>query len=198
MPRQDRVPEYSDEEKNAIVDYLLALKASKIRDFLEQHELKKSGTKGELRERVQEVLDSLELTYVNLVRCIDRVEPWGKQHVFLYNAPEGKIVDNWRNPQWVEQHLKQHGIRDYLNVHLPLILPEALSLSIIKYSDELLKIVAVEKRDYWERSPEQDERRRTDAGEDVELRAFVHHVKRAAIVLEEDGRVPGDPNGRAS
>ena len=175
---------YSDEERSLIIDYLMALKASYIREFLEQHELAKSGTKDELRERVVEVLDEGDLTYPDLVRWIDQIEPWGKQHVYLFTGPEGRLIDNWRDEQWVRRRLEQYHVDQYFNAHIPLILPSELSLSSIGYSNNTVRIAAVERREYWERDQDKDEVRHTEDGEEVELRAFVHHVKRGMVSFE--------------
>lgn len=186
MKRRVRKRRYTAEEKKAIVDFLIGLKASEIRDFLEIHSQKKGGKKEELRERIQDLLYTGEITYEDIVHFIDRVEPWGKQHVFLFEGPEGESINNWRDNNWVEQHLRSYEVENYMNVHLPLILPDALRLSSITYNEKLLKIMAVERRDYWERAPNADETRRADSGEIMELRAFVHKVKRGLVIFEWD------------
>jgi len=55
-------PDYSAEEQQALIDFVLALRKSHIQDFLKQVELPRSGTKQELRERLQEALDEGDLT----------------------------------------------------------------------------------------------------------------------------------------
>src|SRR5881397_947913 len=80
-------PDYSAEERLALIDFVLAFRKSHIQDFLKQVELPKSGTKEDLRERLQEALDGGELTYESLVDFLDSVASWGKQHVFLYHGP---------------------------------------------------------------------------------------------------------------
>ena len=122
--RRLRSPRYSEEERRLIIDYLMALRTSYIREFLEQHDLPKSGKKEELRERVVEALDDGDLTYPDLVRWIDQIEPWGKQHVYLFTGPEGRLIDNWRDEQWVRRRLEQHHADQYFNAHVPLILSD--------------------------------------------------------------------------
>jgi len=43
-------PNYSGDERQALIDFVLALKKSHIQDFLKQVELPKSGTKQDLRD----------------------------------------------------------------------------------------------------------------------------------------------------
>jgi hypothetical protein len=50
-------PNYSGDERHALIDFVLALKKSHIQDFLKQVELARSGTKQDLRERFQEAID---------------------------------------------------------------------------------------------------------------------------------------------
>jgi hypothetical protein len=176
-------PEYTDEEREKIVNYLLALKKPQIQAFLEANDLPKSGTKHSLRERVEEALDDGTLTYSAIVECLDVVAPWGKQHVYLYTGPTTPI-ENWKNPTWLTNHLKQHKVGKYLNAHLPLILPSALKLSSIQHDVNRLRVTAVERRDWWERNPEYDQQAKTDEGEQVALRAFIHHVDRGLIAFE--------------
>jgi len=56
-------PEYTEEEQRALINFVLALKKSYIQDFLGRAELPKSGTKPDLRERLQDALDEGRLTY---------------------------------------------------------------------------------------------------------------------------------------
>jgi len=181
-----RAPEYSPEEREAILDYLMALRSREIRAFLEAHDLAVSGTKPELRERVGETLEEGDLTHADLIRWVDRYESWAKQHVFLYSGPEGHAIGEWRDIGWVAQHLREHKVHRYLNAVLPLILPPQLRLSSILHTGQILRIVAVERRDYSERVVELDEGRETDSGEEIELRAYVRHVKRGLVTFEWD------------
>ena len=96
------------------------------------------------------------------------------------------MIRNWRNAQWVRQHLERHQVDHLLNEHVPLILPQSLSFSSIVYSNNRVRIASVERREYWERDQDEDEIRHSDAGEEIELRAFIHHIKRGLICFEWD------------
>ena len=102
-------PDYSAEEQQALIDFLLALRKSHIQDFLKQVERPSSGTKQDLRERLQEALDGGTLTYEQLVDSLDSVAPWGKQHVFLYHGPRGDM-QAWKDPDHTQGLLKQHRL----------------------------------------------------------------------------------------
>jgi hypothetical protein len=178
-------PDYSAEERQALIDFVLALRKSRIQDFLKQVELRKSGTKEDLRERLQEALDGGDLTYERLVDFLDSMAPWGKQHVFLYHGPRND-VQVWKDPDHVQRLLKQHRLGKLFNARLPLILPEKLTLSSVSHSDGRLGVTAVEKREYTERTPEHDEEKETESGERITLKAYLHHLTRTIAAFEWD------------
>jgi hypothetical protein len=173
-------PRYTEEERQRIIQYLMELKGDLIREFLESSELPKSGTKPELRERIEQYLDEGTLKFSDLVNFLDSVAPWGKQHVFLYVGPETD-VNNWRDNSYVTRIAKEKHISEHLNARLPLILPKTLTLSSIEYqAGRELSIYAVERREYFERKDEHDERKIVEKQE-IELRAYLHQVTRGVI-----------------
>jgi hypothetical protein len=178
-------PDYSAEERGALIDFVLALRKSHIQDFLKQVELSKSGTKEDLRERIHEALDGGDLTYERLVDFLDSVAPWGKQHVFLYQGPRGD-VQAWKDPNHTQRLLKRHHVGKLFNARLPLILPEKLTLSSVTHVDGRLRVTAIEKREYTERRPEHDEEKETESGERITLRAYAHHLTRTLAAFEWD------------
>jgi len=178
-------PDYSAEERQALIDFVLALRKSHVQDFLIQAELPKSGTKHSLRERLQEALDGGGLTHDRLVDFLDSVAPWGKQHVFLYQGPRGD-VQAWKDPEHTQSLLKQHRLGKLFNAKLPLILPENLTLSSITHEGGKLRVTAIEKRDYTERTPEHDEKKETKNGEKITLKAYTHLLTRTLAAFEWD------------
>jgi len=178
-------PDYSDEEQQALIDFVLALRKSHIQDFLKHVELPRSGTKEDLRERLQEALDGGDLTYERLVDFLDSVTPWGKQHVFLYDGPRSDVQE-WKDPDHALRLLKQHRLGKLFNATLPLILPGKLTLSSITHADGKLRVTTVEKRDYAERTPQHDEERETASRERITLKAYVHHLTRTLAAFEWD------------
>jgi hypothetical protein len=180
-----RPPDYSSEERQALIDFVLALRKSRIQEFLKGVELSKSGTKQDLRERLLDALDGGDLTYERLVDFLDSVAPWAKQHVFLYQGPRGD-VQAWKDPNHTQRLLKQHHLGKFFNARLPLILPEKLMLSSVTHVDGRLRVTAIEKRDYAERTPEHDEEKETESGERISLRAYMHHLTRTLAAFEWD------------
>ncbi len=178
-------PEYTTEEREALVDFVLAFRKSHIQDFLKRVDLPVSGSKPELRLRLQEALRNNGLAYEHLVDFLDSAAPWGKQHVFLYDGPKGDIRV-WKDADHVLGLLKQHRHGKLFNARLPLVLPERLTLSSVMHSNGKLRISAVQKREYTERTPEHDEERDAIDGERITLKAYMHHVTRTLAAFEWD------------
>jgi len=178
--------DYSKEDEQLVVDCFMALNCGHIRGFLERYELPKSGTKDVLRERVTTALGNDDITCADLLCYIDIVEPWGKQHIFLYSAPEGTLRTNWRNADWVKACLERDNMDHLLNEHCPLALPQGLTVSEIMHTESKLKVFAVEKREYYERDKDHDNIDYTEDGDEIELRAYLHHVKRGIVIFEWD------------
>lgn len=180
-----KAPGYTDEELSQLVTDLLALTKVQIEDFLGQNDLRRSGTKTEKRERIEKALNNGAVAPERLIQFLDAVTPWGKQHVYLYKGPSSSIAD-WKTPNWLISHLRQHRVGKYLNAALPLALPEEMKLSSILYNEGTLRITAIKKREWWEREPEYDESKHTPEGEPIALRAFIHRVTRSMVAFEWD------------
>ncbi len=178
-------PAYTDDEQRAVVDFMLALRKSHIQEFLQSIDLAKSGSKSEMRERIQDALDEGRLTVEQLVEFLDSVAPWGKQHVFLYDGPRGDVKP-WKDSVYVLGKLKRHQLEHLFNANLPLVLPESLTLSSITHIDGRLRVTAIQKREYTERAPQHDDTKETDSDGEVILKAYVHHVSRTMVVFEWD------------
>ncbi len=156
-----------------------------IREFFRRVKLPTSGTKADLRARLQDALDEGQVTYGQAVEFLDTYAPWGKQHVFLYDGPRGDLRP-WKDPDLLLEHLKRHHVGKYFNARLPLILPEKLTLSSIVHLDGKLRITAVQKREYQERAPEHDDAKKTEGGEPITLKAYIDHLTRTLVIFEWD------------
>lgn len=176
-------PEFTDEELAQLVTDLMVLKKPQIQVFLERVELHKSGTKAEIRDRIEAAMRNADLTPDRIVQFLDEVTPWGKQHVFLYKGPRASN-SNWKKTEWVESLLKRHRLGKYLNASLPLALPEKMKVSSILHKGGTLRITAIKKREWSERNPAYDESTVTGDGDAIELRAFVHRVMRCLVAFE--------------
>lgn len=147
---------FTDDEKTQLLTDLLALKKAQIREFLLRHELLRSGTKEEIRVRIEEAIDGDDLFFSDVVSFLDEVIPWGKQHVYLYRGPHASI-DNWRRREWVARLLKKHRFGKYLNASLPLALPKKMKVSSILHDPSRLRVTAIKRRDWWERNEGYDD-----------------------------------------
>jgi hypothetical protein len=176
---------FTADEQDLIVTDLLALKKTHIGEFLGRNRLARSGSKEEIRTRIEEALEEGTLSLAQIVEFLDEVIPWGKQHVYLYKGPQSSIA-NWRKPEWLAKLLKKHRVGKYLNASLPLVLPEKMKVSSILHDARRLRVTAVKRRDWWERDPEYDSSTATREGDDIELRAFVHRVTRSLVAFEWD------------
>jgi len=178
-------PEYTEDEKNALIDFVLAMRKTHVQGFFRDVKLPRSGTKTDLRERLRTALDEGSVTYEQATGFLDAHSPWGKQHVFLYTGPRGELKE-WNDPDLLLPHLKNHRVGKYFNARLPLILPEKLTLSSIAHLDGKLRITAVQKREYQERAPEHDDAKKTKDGRPVKLKAYIDHVTRTLVTFEWD------------
>lgn len=181
--RRNSKPTFTSEEQELIITDLLALKKTYIGDFLSRCGLAKSGTKEEIRTRIEEALEEGDMSLSQIVDFLDEVIPWAKQHVYLYNGPKTSIA-NWRKPDWLTKIAKKNRFEKYLNASLPLVLPEKMKLSSIWHDAGRLRVTAVKKRDWWERDEEHDQAGETKEGDDIQLRAFVHRVTRSVVAFE--------------
>jgi hypothetical protein len=178
-----RIEEYTDEEREKVVGYAMDLTRPQLNSLLSDNNISISGNKKDVRERLINHLESGEITYTTLVNFIDTVEPWGKQHVFLFDPPSINIR-RWKNKDTFHKLLEEKKVAQYLDNHLPLILPNQLSLSSIDHSQSRLRITAVERRDSWEREEDLDRDDKTDDGDAVQYRAYIHYVSRGILAFE--------------
>lgn len=176
---------FTEDEQTQIVTDLLALKKAQIRDFLSRCGLRKSGTKEDMQSRILDALKDGSASLAKIVRFLDEVVPWGKQHVFLYKGPRGPI-ENWKQTECLANLLDQHGLGEFLNASLPLVLPESMKVSSILHDENRLRVTAIKKREWWERNPDYDDTAVTGQGDDVALRAFILRVTRSLVAFEWD------------
>jgi hypothetical protein len=169
-------------EQSLLVDVLLGLRVDRVRDFMDTAGLPRSGTKAELRERVDEALLSDAVSLNTLIDFLDRVEPWGRQHVILFEA-EASASNGWRREDAIRRRLAEAGVEGLLDRGGRQRLPETLTLSSIALDGDTIEFVAVERRDYDERAPELDRHDHDDTGQLILLKAYRHVVTRGIVAL---------------
>jgi len=178
---------YTDAEIDELVSHVLALRKDYVQQLLSGAGIPYSGfRKNELRGRVREAIADGRLTVEGVVEFLDRVEPGGKQHVFLLR-PSGALNNSWRDAVAMRRRLaREVATRDLLAAPLPLLMPEELQLSSVRLADGVVEVTGVEARRYTERDESYDRTAVTEEGLPVQLRAFVERVARSTIVLRWD------------
>ena len=131
-----------------------------------------------------DALEAEQIQYSQIIVFLDEIEPWGKQHVVIYDGPTYDIA-HWRDADWVRKYLEIHELNNYLNTQIPLALPETLTLSSIQWSPTKLRITAVERREGALREPELD---REGEVEDLEViyKAYIYRIVRGLSIFEWD------------
>jgi hypothetical protein len=171
------------DDSDFLLQSFMALTKPRIRKFLEEHDLALSGTKAAIRARIEDAVRSNSVSTDDLIRELDEVVPWSKQHVFLFNGPS-QIPAAFQDARRFAAHLARHNVAHLLNAHVPLLLPSDLTLSSIELGNPRLRVLAVQRRDYTVREPDLDESAETDDGSTYELRAFLRGISRGLVVFE--------------
>lgn len=169
-------------EEDILVDILLGLRMDRVQTFMRPFGLATSGTKSDLRERVQEAVVARVIPISALIDYLDLVEPWGRQHVIMLEA-EQSVGQGWRRADGVRRRVSDADMAELLDGRRRRRLPERLALSSIDFDGESLAITAVERRDYPERAPGLDRVERTEDGQVLELKAYRHVVTRRVLTL---------------
>lgn len=173
-------------ERQALLTFLLALRLDRVRDFLGRKGLARYGNRDDLRQRLEENLASGAITVVDLVDFLDEVEPWSKQHVYLYGGSDD-LVGGWQDADGLRARLTAANVVELLDGRLPLVLPEELALSAIRVDQgRFVTITAVERREYRERVPSRDRVEIDAAGRTIEWLAYVHVVTRGLLTFRWD------------
>lgn len=96
-------------QRELLLTYLTSHKMVYIQDFLKDRGLAYSYRKSELPDKLTEYLDAKEFELSDLVDLLNTIEGWGKQQIYLYNAPIS-LSERWRdNPAFVRQRLQETG-----------------------------------------------------------------------------------------
>jgi hypothetical protein len=178
------IPTYTPQEMDLIINSIMSLKKERIQAFLETHGLDGIGTKAIKRGTLMGALAEGKVHHAQIVAYLDEIEPWGKQHVILFDGPACDISP-WRNSQWVRKHLEDKGLDDYLDTQVPLALPDRLTLSSILHTPTRLRITAVERREGALREPELDRREEVEDSE-VIYKAYIYKIVRGFTVFDWD------------
>lgn len=172
------------EEQRQLVDYVLSLRADRVRGLLARHNIPTSGPKRILRERLLTGIASEGINPDDIASYLDEVEPWGSQHVYLYDVSD-EVSKDWLDGERVLAELAEAGVAELVTEPLTLTLPDELTLAAIDLGPELIEIRAVDARRYTERLPSFDREAEVD-GLAVEFRAYAQRLSRGLVTLRWD------------
>jgi len=171
-----------DFDREELLDCVLVHRAERIREFLAQVSLPRSGTKDILRERLAEFLETDSERAVQLVEFLNEIEGWGNQHLYLYKS-SAALCSRWRSEAHVTSVLKRNRTLGLLNQPRPVVLPEKRTVSEIRWSPARLRIIWNERREWFVRDEEAD--KEADDGETV-FRAWKRNIARATLAFDWD------------
>jgi hypothetical protein len=178
------VSDQVSEEQLQLVDYVLSLRADRVRGLLSLHGIPTSGPKRVLRERLLTAVALETISSEEIAGYLDEVEPWGSQHVYLYDVTD-ELSKSWRDSDQALGELERVGLADLVAEPLALTLPEQLTLAAIEISPEAIEIRAVDTRRYTERLPDLDREAEVD-GLAIEFRAYAQRLSRGLLTLRWD------------
>lgn len=170
----------TDEEVEALFEYLLDHPKRLLRQFLRGHDLPVSLTKTDLRGRLARAVETGEVAVADLISLLNEVEGWGDQHIYLYRSTPRQAED-FSSPLHLRSILKEHGVLHLYNRRNPLVLPSQPEVTSIKHSPERLSIQWVEVREWEQPVPEED----FEEGEMV-WRAFRKQTRRGVTTFDWD------------
>src|SRR3954447_10081467 len=149
------MPDRVSEGQRQLVDYVLSLRADRVRGLLGLHGIPNSGPKRILRERLLTAIAQEAVSSQDIASYLDEVEPWGSQHVYLYDVSDD-LSSSWRDGERVLMELAEAGVAERVTEPLTLTLPDQLTLAEINFESEMIEIRAVDARSYTERLPNFD------------------------------------------
>ncbi len=178
---------YTDEEKILVDRYIESFTVKELKTFLSAKNLSVDGKREDLLSRIREERSAGTISFSELVAELDRTQPWGAQHVILFGEPAGlPNADSFEGLTEFRELLKSVKLLKALGKRIALILPEALTVSAIEYSDVALRITAVERRHGFVRDEDMDEWGTDEHGQRVHKRAYIEEINRGLIIFEWD------------
>jgi hypothetical protein len=156
-------------ERDLLLRHLEALRSDLIRELLRAQAVKPLGTtKAETLERALSAINQGEISWDALVAYLDSIEPFGKQHVMLYET-DGELTD------WTEESvatiIADAGLENLWQVNQPIAAPDEMQLSSIGVTDGQLEVYAISRRSYLKRRNDLDNTGTVD-NPDIETIAY--------------------------
>ena len=145
----------SSEIREQLLQYVFSHRKTTVQDFLRERNQPINGTKGEIRERLEDHIDANEVSAEDLIALLDRVEGWGNQHIYMYDAPAGEMKI-WKSEAKAKERLKKIGHEELFNKRIPLVLPDEPTLSSVEWSAGRVRFIWIEKRKWTQRREDLD------------------------------------------
>ena len=146
-------------EQELLLSQLAGLNLAEIREFMAKYEVGgREGVKAVLLQLVGAALrDGGGPTWDQLVLYLDGVEPFGRQHVYLFKPRAA--LKQWGDRAAVEERLRAARLVTLLDSRTALAAPDAVTLSSISLDEQVgaFTVHAVSRRSFLRRRSELDE-----------------------------------------
>jgi hypothetical protein len=163
-----------------IVEYVFDHRKEAVKTFLAARDLPVSGTKDELRQRVETGLKDGSVTAEDLIALLDTIEGWGNQHLYLYESPAADMRV-WKDETKAKKRLGDSGFGDLFNRRRPLVLPNSPTLSAVEWTKTRVRFVWVEKRRWDARLEEKD---RPPNAQGISYKAYEEQLARGITTFD--------------
>lgn len=181
MPDSPPAAEADDfDVSEVLLNLLFSHRMSWIQDFLRARSLASSGTKDDLRKRVEGFLEAGTVSTEDFVTLLDSIEGWGNQHGYLYRAPD-PVLGFLSDQAKLKAKLKSLSRIELFNQSVPLQLPALPTLTTIQWSISRIRFVWVERRPWRKRIPDQDKKEGA-----IELDAYQRKMSRGIVSFSCD------------
>lgn len=176
------------DERSLLLNLLFSYKRELIVEHIRRRDIRisRSISVAELRTRIEELLDSQELSVSDLAQILNHIEGWGRQQIYLYQCRGGQhLKAQWMDPVWVENHFQQLNKSEIYNNTRPIVLPDSPTLVSVEHNTDRhrIRFIWVEKRTRLERDAESDPPpARFRIGEDSSLERIIYQAYREITV----------------
>lgn len=134
-----------------LLDLILENKKETIQILLKDHGIPISGTKDQIRDRLDSALNGGSLAVPHVVSWLNRVQGWGNQHLYFFQVPENLMKILSDKALFLED-LRGTGLESLLAAEDLLLVPEDLKFVSIAHGGGRLRCVLVSRRVWYEAS----------------------------------------------
>lgn len=131
----------STENQNWLIDELFGHKKEFINDFFLEKGSRygySSYNKEQLKEKILESLQEGSFAVNDLIYLLDKIEEFGRQHIYLYQY-NANLIDALKDQSFIRELLSEKGIEHVLNSSESLLFPERPTLVSVNHNSDYLK-----------------------------------------------------------